>query len=78
MDLDMGLGPHGQQFLEAPMVEEEWEIFEEVMEDGAAALADAFIENLVLQVPGAPNAELQMHDLVFDFLLIHSRASTIF
>lgn len=70
MNFDMGLGPNGEQFLEAPMVQEEWEIFEEIMDDGAAELADAFMENLVLQVPSAPNNELQMHDVVFEDVLI--------
>lgn len=36
------------------------------MEDGA----DVFMENLVLQVPEAPNAELQMHDVVFEDVLL--------
>lgn len=27
----VGLRPHGQQFLEAPMVDEQWEVFEEIM-----------------------------------------------
>lgn len=28
------------------------------------------MENLVLQVPGAPNAELKMHDVVFEDMLL--------
>lgn len=51
MDLDMVLGPHAPEFLEAPMAEE-WEVYEEIMDDGVGALAEAFTENLVLQVPG--------------------------
>lgn len=47
-----------------------WEIFEEILDDGAAELADPFMENLVLQVPGAPNAELKMHDVVFEDMLL--------
>lgn len=46
-------------------MEDEWEVFEEIMENGAGALADYFMETLVLQVPGAPNGEFQMHDKVF-------------
>lgn len=42
MDLDMGLGPHGQQILEEPMVDEEKEIFKEIMKDGYATLDDTF------------------------------------
>lgn len=52
------------------MVKEEWEIFEEILDDGAGELAEAFMENLVLQVPGAPNAEPQMYDVVFKDVLI--------
>lgn len=70
MDFDMGLGPHGHQFLEAPMVEEEWEIFEEILDDGAGELAEVFMKNLLLQVPCVPNAELQMHDVVFEGVMI--------
>lgn len=66
MDLDMGLGPNDPQFLEAPMVEEEWEVFEEIMDDGAGILADAFMANLVLHVPVAQNDEIQMQDVVFE------------
>lgn len=39
MNLDLGLGPQNPQNLEAPMVEEEIETFEEIMEDGGAVLA---------------------------------------
>lgn len=53
MDLDMGLGPQAPQFHEAPMVQEEQEVFEEILEDGAGVLADAFMDNLVLQPLGA-------------------------
>lgn len=52
------------------MMEEEWEIFEEIMDDGAGALAEALMENWVLQVPGAPNVELQMHEVVFEDVLL--------
>lgn len=31
MDLNLGLGPHDPQFLEAPMLEEELEILEEII-----------------------------------------------
>lgn len=57
MDLDMGLGPQAPQFLEAPMVQEEMEVFEKIMEDGAGVLADAFMENLGFQPFGAQNDE---------------------
>lgn len=69
MNLDMGLDPLAPQFLEASMVEEEWKIFEEIIDDGAGALVEPFMENLVLQVPGAPNAGLQMHDVVYKDVL---------
>lgn len=41
-------------------------MFEELMEDGAGALADAFMENLVLHIQGPPNDPPQMHDVVFE------------
>lgn len=66
MNLDMGLGPQDPHFLEAPMVEEEWEVFEEIMDDGAGILADAFMANLVLQGPGVQNEGPQMQDVVFE------------
>lgn len=65
MDLDMGLGPQTPQFLEAPMVQEELEVFEEIMDDGAGVLADAFMQNLVLQPLGAHHEEPQMEDVLF-------------
>lgn len=43
MDLDLGLGSHGEQFFEVPMVEEENEAFNEVMEEGWAELTEAFM-----------------------------------
>lgn len=46
----VGLRPHGQQFLEAPMVDEQWEVFEEIMQEGAAELADVH-EQLGLASP---------------------------
>lgn len=63
MDLDMGLGPQAPQFLEAPMVEEEWNVFEEIMAEGAVELAEEFMVNLNIQVPGD---ELQLHDVVYE------------
>lgn len=72
MDLDIGLGPHGPQFLEAPMLDEEWEVFEEIMEDGAGMLADTFMTNLVLHINGQPNNPPQMHDVVFEDELMGS------
>lgn len=36
------------------------------MDDGVGVLADAFMANLVLHVPGVPNKEPQMHDVVFE------------
>lgn len=46
------------------------EIFEEILDDGVGELAESFMENPVLQVPGAPNAEPQMHDVVYEDALI--------
>lgn len=66
MDLDMGLGPQGPQFLEAPMVDEEWGVFEDIMEDGAGMLAEAFMENLVWQAPGVQSVKPQVQDVVFE------------
>lgn len=63
IDLDMGLGPQAPQFLEAPMVEEEWNVFEEIMAEGAGELAEEFMVNLNIQVPGD---ELQLHDVVYE------------
>lgn len=65
----MGLGPHGPQFLEAPMVDEEWEVFEDIMADVASVLSNAFMENLVLHVPGAQNQEPQVQEVFEDELL---------
>lgn len=64
--LDMGLGPQAPQFLEAPMVDEEWEAFDDLMEDGAEILAQEFMANLVLKAPGVHHAEPQMHNVVFE------------
>lgn len=66
MDLDMGLGSQTPQFLETPMVQEELDVFVEIMEDGAVVLADAFMENLVLQPLSAQQDESQMQDVVFE------------
>lgn len=52
MHLDMGLGPQETQFMEAPMLDEEWEAFDDLMADGAGMLAQAFMANMVLQGPG--------------------------
>lgn len=56
MNHDMGLGPLGPQFLEAPMGDEEWEVFDDILEDGGAALADAFMANLIIHPPGGNEA----------------------
>lgn len=45
------LGPNDAQFREAPMVEEEAEVFEEIMDDGAGVLADAFMANILIYSP---------------------------
>lgn len=66
MALDMGLGPQAPQFLEVPMVDEEWEVFEDILENGGRVLAEPFMANLVLQAPGAHHAEPQMQDVVFE------------
>lgn len=66
MHLDMGLGPQAPQFLEEPMVEEECEVFDEIMEDGVGLLANVFMNNLVLQGPAAQNDEPQMQDVMFE------------
>lgn len=36
----------------------------------AGALGKGFRENLVIQVLGAPNDELQLHDVVFEDVLL--------
>lgn len=51
MDLDMGLGPQAPQFLEAHMVEEELNAFEEIMADGGGALAENFLVNNIRLFP---------------------------
>lgn len=66
MNLDMGLGPHGPHFFEVPIVEEEWEVFEEIMEDGAGALAEAFMANVIIQAPWLNNNKVQLHDVVHE------------
>lgn len=48
------------------MVDEEWEAFEDILEDGGGVLAAAFMNVLVLQAPGAHHAEPQMQDVVFE------------
>lgn len=63
LDLDLGLGPQAPQLLEAAMVEEEWEAFEEILADGGGALAENILVNLNIHVPGD---ELQLHDVVFE------------
>lgn len=62
---DMGLGPIGPQFLEAPMVDEEWEALDGILEDGGGALAEAFMDNIAIQAPGGNNVP-QQHDVVFE------------
>lgn len=44
-------------------MEEEWAGSEEIMEDGAGALPEAFMENLNIQPPGD---EIQLHDVVYE------------
>lgn len=70
MDLDLGLGLQGPQFLEVPMVEEEEEIFEEIMEDGGGELAEAFMANVIIQAPGVGDGNPQLHDVVFEEQLV--------
>lgn len=66
MHLDMGLGPQAPQFLEVPLVDEEWEVLDKIMADGEGVLAKAFIDNLILQGPGVQNEEPQIQDVVFE------------
>lgn len=54
---------------EAPMVDEEWEVLDEIMEDGAGILTQVFTGNHlaeVLQGPGVQNEEPQIQDVVFE------------
>lgn len=55
------------------MVEEEQEVFDEIMADGGAALAEASMRNLVLNVHGenvGGNSEgLNMFDVVYEDVL---------
>lgn len=39
------------------MVEEEEEVYEEIMEDGSGVLAEAFMANVVINGPGGKNEE---------------------
>lgn len=79
MHLDMGLGPQAPQFLEAPMVDEEWEAFDDLMADGPGVLAQAFMAYLVLQGPGVQHEEPQMHDVVYeDAILLDSDDEDLF
>lgn len=67
VNLDMGLDPQVPQvpqFMEAPMTEE-WEVFEDIMEDGAGVLVEAFMTILVLQALGVQQDEPQINDVIF-------------
>lgn len=66
MDLDMGFGTQAPQVLEPPMVQDDQDVFEEILEDGAGVLADDLMKNLVLQPLGAQHEEPQMQDVVFE------------
>lgn len=61
LDLDMGLGPHNDQFLEAPMVQEEIEVFNEALVEGWGGLAEQFMQNL-----GIDNGEIQLHQVAHE------------
>lgn len=69
----MRLGPQAPQFLEAPIVEEKWEDFNDLIEDGGGILAQVFMKNLVLQALGVQHEEPQVQDVVFeDEMLLNS------
>lgn len=48
------------------MVDEEWEVLDEIMADGAGILTQVFTGNLVLQGPGVQNEQPQIQDVVFE------------
>lgn len=61
MDLDMGLGPHDEQFLEALMEPEEEQVFNVAMAKGWAEMADAFMQNLEIN-----NGDITDQDVVLE------------
>lgn len=77
MDLDMGQGPQIPLFLASTVVEE-MEVFEELMEDGAGALAEVFMAHVLTQVPWAQSDELQMHDVLFEDELLEEDDDDLF
>lgn len=70
LHLEMGLGPQTPPFMEAPMVDEEREVFDDIMVDGSGVLAQAFMANLVLQDPGVQNEEPQIQDVVCEVVFL--------
>ncbi|KAL8108984.1 hypothetical protein AgCh_025178 [Apium graveolens] len=60
--MNIRLGPQAPQFMEVPMVDEEWEAFEDILEDGGEML----VVNLVLKALGAQNEEPQIQEVVFE------------
>lgn len=62
------------------MVLEEWEIFDEILKDGAVVLADAFMANLVPQAPGTKNNDPQSKtsSLKKKFWCIRTKTRTTF
>lgn len=64
MDLDIGLGPHGPQFLEVEMNEDEMMQMEEMMENGAVVgAAEAFAQNGGFNGRGG---DLEIHDVMLE------------
>lgn len=66
IDLDWGLGPQYPQFLEAPMVEEEQEVCDEIMKNEDAVLAEAFMQNQVTNALGGNNTDPRMFDVFYE------------
>lgn len=60
MDIDVGLCPIGNQFLEVPMVQEEVEDFNEALAEGWEKLAQNFMNDLQIN----NNVEIQMHNVM--------------
>ncbi|KAL8156073.1 hypothetical protein AgCh_001232 [Apium graveolens] len=60
------LGINDPQFLEAPMVEEEAEVFGKLWPMGLVMLADAFMENVRINAPWVDNDVPHMHDVVHE------------
>lgn len=48
------------------MVEDQQKVFEEILKDGGAVLAEAFMQNMVLSGNGGNNEELHLYDVVYE------------